>query len=889
MTPLLPSQHRSPRLATGLAFLLLAPLASAQLADMELVPGALGTTESPVFADLEGDGDLDIVLFTRGDLGPDMAVFRMDGAGSYGFVETLIPSVTGTLRTAFLPEDIDGDGDLDLWVSERTLPSQAVLVAYMNLGPGPFAAGASYPTGIFAETIQRLDVDGDGISDLSLDTESQSAGFLRGQPGGSLLPFQTYLPSDYRHGALRLGDLDGDGDADLIGLRAEVAASFLLRTYSFENTGSFPIDPLSGVQLITDTSAAEGTLSDFDEDGDLDAILVRSVGGTVDLFVNSGGTLTFSGVLAQGLISTQQVVGVDAEGDGDIDLVYRSGVSLVWRENLPGPLFAPDQVLNPDELAPERVADINGDGLSDHLFLSSFPGQSASLYLRLGEQQAGIFVLPNERIDLSDSPGRDIPAVFDADANGLEDLVYVGNGELGWKRATGGGSYALTETILEVPLPTIPPVAGDFDGDGLDDVVYTSAGSSALAFLKGDGSGGFDAPTLSPIPSAANLLVSADLNSDGIQDVIVTRSNGSAVGVMRGTSSGQFEAMTNVSGNFAGSVVPVPIDADGDGRLDLMFATGEVVELALQTQSGGFPSRSVVVDTAGLATFPVDLLPPIAGDIDSDGILDIVIAFRNTIRSASGNGDGTFGPLQLLVQETGSFFEEIQLTRVDANASRDLIARKDSSGSPPLWAPSQGPASFGAFQVPDGLVIDGLSAGARSVRLVDVDGDGDRDIISTSNSNGYLLTRNAANETVGANYCGPAVPNSTGLAGVMAADGSTDIAVNQLTLLATDLPQNQFGFFVLSQTQGLVTTVPNSEGTLCLGGAIGRFNRPDEIQFSGSDGAFSLDVDLAAVPSAAGDIPVLPGQTWYFQAWFRDIDGMVGQTSNFTDGLEISF
>lgn len=140
---------------------------------------------------------------------------------------------------------------------------------------------------------------------------------------------------------------------------------------------------------------------------------------------------------------------------------------------------------------------------------------------------------------------------------------------------------------------------------------------------------------------------------------------------------------------------------------------------------------------------------------------------------------------------------------------------------------------------------------------------------------------------LGTNYC-LAVVNSTGVAGSMSADGSVNVADNNVTLNANDLPNNAFGFFIVSPNQGFVMNPGGSSGNLCLSGNIGRYVGPGQIQNTMSAGSFSLAADLTAVPSPSGPILTMPGMTWNFQAWFRD-SGPMGATSNFTDGLEITF
>ncbi len=137
------------------------------------------------------------------------------------------------------------------------------------------------------------------------------------------------------------------------------------------------------------------------------------------------------------------------------------------------------------------------------------------------------------------------------------------------------------------------------------------------------------------------------------------------------------------------------------------------------------------------------------------------------------------------------------------------------------------------------------------------------------------------------NYCGPAVANSSGLPGTMSALGSSTVGVNNLVLVASDLPANQFGIFVTSMTQAFVPGgAGTSNGNICLGGVIGRFNRTGEILATGTGGTFALATDLTSIPQGNGAVSVMAGETWNFQAWHRD---SVGLGSNFTDGLEITF
>ncbi len=139
---------------------------------------------------------------------------------------------------------------------------------------------------------------------------------------------------------------------------------------------------------------------------------------------------------------------------------------------------------------------------------------------------------------------------------------------------------------------------------------------------------------------------------------------------------------------------------------------------------------------------------------------------------------------------------------------------------------------------------------------------------------------------IGVNYCGPAVPNSSGNSAVISAIGSQLVNVNDVTLFADDLPLNQFNYFLTGTAQAFIPTPAGSQGNLCLGGVGGRYNQAGNILFSGVTGSVQLSIDLTTMPTNPVQA-VIAGQSWYFQNWHRDQNP--GSTSNFTDGLQILF
>ncbi|MCP3915703.1 MAG: hypothetical protein GY711_09120 [bacterium] len=146
--------------------------------------------------------------------------------------------------------------------------------------------------------------------------------------------------------------------------------------------------------------------------------------------------------------------------------------------------------------------------------------------------------------------------------------------------------------------------------------------------------------------------------------------------------------------------------------------------------------------------------------------------------------------------------------------------------------------------------------------------------------NGFRLSE--VSGPIGASYCGPAIPNSTGFPGTISAVGSTIVSSGDVTLIAEGLPPGQFGYFLVGEMQGFFTP-PGSSGIICLSGNIGRYNQIVNI-IQGPTG--SIPIDLTAIP-VNPPTAVQPGDTWNFQCWYRDLNPTL--TSNFTDGVAVTF
>ncbi|MEZ6016908.1 MAG: hypothetical protein R3F49_17450 [Planctomycetota bacterium] len=124
-------------------------------------------------------------------------------------------------------------------------------------------------------------------------------------------------------------------------------------------------------------------------------------------------------------------------------------------------------------------------------------------------------------------------------------------------------------------------------------------------------------------------------------------------------------------------------------------------------------------------------------------------------------------------------------------------------------------------------------------------------------------------------------PNSTGASAKLRAEGSAIVARDLFSLRASELPPNQIGVFLLAPNGGFSPNPGGSPGDLCLSRPIGR----GTLMTSDPSGSIVDRVDLTAVPTPTGTASVLPGDSWHFQAWYREAGGQ----GNYSDGLRVRF
>ena len=122
-----------------------------------------------------------------------------------------------------------------------------------------------------------------------------------------------------------------------------------------------------------------------------------------------------------------------------------------------------------------------------------------------------------------------------------------------------------------------------------------------------------------------------------------------------------------------------------------------------------------------------------------------------------------------------------------------------------------------------------------------------------------------------------ALPNSTGTAATITFDGCPRPSLSSFRLEASPVP-NEPGLFYYGRD---AIELPFGDGLRCIGGPVYRLGTR-----LGSGGALSHDLDFANPPAPAATI--LPGSSWWFQAWFRD-PAAAGAGFNFSSAMRVWF
>ncbi len=580
----------------------------------------------------------------------EVSILFNNGDGTFGG-HTFYP-VAGTLPMGAAAGDLDGDGDLDLAITHRSPHGVHILLNNGDgtFAPGADHAVSSFA---FEVTTGDLDGDGDldlavagftqggGGLDILLNSGDATFGPAYNYPGCSC-----EFPGGY---FLALGDLDGDDDLDaVLGLTGEDAVAVFFNNGNglFGNIVSYPVGIAPPDGYGGAGSPMGVALGDLDGDGDLDLVVANDADRNVSVLLNDGlGSLApqvmyEAGVYPWGLA----IAPMDGDQAPDIVVANQGSRTISLLANNGDGTFHSD-VRYPAGDRPWSVGagDLDNDGDPD-LAVVNYGSDDVSILLGAGD---GTYAAPLN-FPVGGEP-RSV-AVGDWDEDGALDLAVTnsasGEDDLSVLLNNGDGTFA---GQVQFPVGGIRPwavSAGDLDADGHLDLV--SANWPNVSVLLGGGDGTFAEAVAYNIGGGNDTpkaVAIADLDGDGDLDLAVGMRSSGAV-VLLNNGDGTFvEAGTYGVGYTPFSLISLAsADFDDDGDFDLVLTgTGStsgllpegVIAVLLNNGDATFSNPVTVVRDIFAGSVAID-------DMDADGMLDLIVANAPTVSVIPGAGDGTF-------------------------------------------------------------------------------------------------------------------------------------------------------------------------------------------------------------------------------------------------------
>jgi hypothetical protein len=579
--------------------------------DTHGLPGQLTSpflTTPPIYA--AGSNPFDVALGHFNCDGKEDVIVAADppvillGNGDGTFQAATPIGTIGSAPTGVAVGDFNRDGNLDV-----VFAISGGAVVYLGKGNGTFSAGTTFSSrgtnqNVFARVLVA-DVNNDKIPDLILNTDAG------------------------------LSVLLGNGN------------------------GTFQTPKLSSgsVQFMS--------TGDFNKDGNVDLAVTNGYNSLNIMLGNGAGTFAVTSSYSPAAHAFDAIAVADYNQDGFADVALPNG--QVFLGNGDGTLRAPSAFPTAPDATVVAAVDLNGDGITDLLTVSSpivrlTCGQSdfGTTGVSLGNGD-GTF----QPVTLFDSGGCSNPEVFgytafvavgDLNNDGVPDLIVL----------SGISDYFSTTPELSVLINarngTFPAArldisdgsgavaVNDFNHDGNPDVVladgsvYLGNGDGTLRFLASASLGGI-------------AVATGDFNHDGNPDLAAAVecapagcSSGGQLLIASGNGDGTFQTPTVLpSGGFYAEALALA-DFNNDGNLDVAVmnnckdsscGTGGSVSIYLGSGNGTFSLLNTISLTSGNSTSVV------AGDFNNDGVVDLAVGFL-TIDGPSvadiflGNGDGSF-------------------------------------------------------------------------------------------------------------------------------------------------------------------------------------------------------------------------------------------------------
>ncbi|MEW5677477.1 T9SS type A sorting domain-containing protein [Flavobacterium enshiense] len=694
--------------------------------------------------DIDNDGDLDIVAFGSNSI--DWYPNRHPENG-FNARKSVNYNESNFIQSIDL-SDFDGDGDLDILAADM---SSDKIYWHQNLdGQGNFGPAQVLKILDLVQFVRHADMDNDGDKDLIFMRGNESTAFYIGYYENTNEPanYTIYHPitNEFINVSFQMvfNDLDLDGDSDLF-----LRFNGVLMTIKNYGNGTFSaLTPISSIN----THHRLFDVGDIDNDGDADLVgyvETNTSNKKLVCYLNDGlGNFGAELIIRQNitLISTLKLDDLDNDGYKDILLSIRNTnpeyySDLVWQKNSGSLTFAiqPTIAASVRNIYATNTFDIDSDGDKD--ILTDSNGHRVTTYRNNG---LGVFNAPEYPAAATTESRCAVAADIDNDG----DIDVVGSsyneGRVFLYKRRPDGTFANQLIITSSVIGAKEVAVADMDGDADLDIISVSDdsgnGPDKVSWYRNlDGQGNFGPQINLPIGTynSPDGLRVYDVDGDGDKDIVTAFSNwpgeGDKIIWFANNGLGGFASAQEIGTGINNLQALQEADLDNDGDMDVVSASYSDNKIAWFENLNGMGSFGPIRTVTTAATQVRDVA---IADLDTDGNLDIIYmnnSLRKVFWQKNTDGLGNFGPQLTLnsnVDFSGAF--TVAARDIDNDSDIDVVV---GEGDETNWLENL--YGQGNFDLPKRIAIN--TVGPSSTQLVDYDNDGDLDVLSAGGAYGTTV------------------------------------------------------------------------------------------------------------------------------------------------------